>query len=244
MKTDARAGRAFMTIGEVLGRLREEFPDISISKIRFLETEGLLEPERTPSGYRKFYEQDLMRLRDILRLQRDHFMPLKVIRKRLERSEATAPGEPPGDSEIEENAPALALAEEEPEDLVAGLMLSFEELVASSGLKVDQLRELEEYGLIGANRPDGMVHYDEDDLMVAKIARDFGKYGIQPRHMKMYGHFADRESGLFEQALLPSGRTGGNDSQRRLAQSLNDLAKLSKRLRHLLLRAKLRKHLQ
>ncbi len=243
MKADAQAGRAFMTIGDVLRELREEFPDISISKIRFLETEGLLEPERTPSGYRKFYEQDLSRLRDILRLQRDHFMPLKVIRKRLERSETAALVEQSEDPEIQEKAPALALAEEEPEDLVAGLMLSFEELVASSGLKRDQIRELEEYGLIGTNRLDGRGHYDEEDLMVAKIARDFGKYGIQPRHMKMYGHFAERESGLFEQALLPFGRTGGNESHRRLAQSLNDLAKLSKRLRHLLLRAKLRKHL-
>jgi len=190
-----------MSIGDVLKSLREEFPEVTVSKIRFLEAEGLIEPERTPSGYRKFYQQDLARLRYILRLQRDNFMPLKIIRRKLEQFEV-------------DGAEAVSRpSRSQPDDRVAPAEPPLPPMSA------------------------------EDDLVIAKIARDFGKYGIEPRHMRMYRHFADREAGLFQQAVVPH-RGASNDSKRRAVQSLNDLAKLSKRLKQLLLRASLREHLQ
>jgi DNA-binding transcriptional MerR regulator len=244
--------RAFMSIGDVLKSLREEFPEVTVSKIRFLEAEGLIEPEWTPSGYRKFYQQDLARLRYILRLQRDNFMPLKIIRRKLEQFEADgaeavaprpSPGHP-GAAPVPAEPPLPPLSAEDDLDTpVGGLHLSFDELVAASGLPADHIRELEQYGLLDGHPLEGSVFYDEDDLMIAKIARDFGKYGIEPRHMRMYRHFADREAGLFQQAVVPH-RGASNDSKRRAVQSLNDLAKMSKRLKQLLLRASLREHLQ
>ncbi|MGH2704803.1 MAG: transcriptional regulator FtsR [Actinomycetota bacterium] len=228
--------RTFMTIGDVLKSLRDEFPDVSISKIRFLESEGLIEPERTASGYRKFSRRDVDRLRYILRLQRDRFMPLKVIRQRLEHVDPEGPVQAGGDG--------AAVTEEEEEPAGGGLHLSFTELVSSGGLEAEQVRELEEYGLIDAHPLDGGVYYDEDDLIVLKIARDFGKYGIEPRHLRMYRHFAERESGLFEQILLPLARMGGTNGRRQLVQSLTELAKLSRRLKHLLLNATLREQLR
>jgi DNA-binding transcriptional MerR regulator len=240
-----------MSIGDVLKSLREEFPEVTVSKIRFLEAEGLIEPERTPSGYRKFYQQDLARLRYILRLQRDNFMPLKIIRRKLEQFEANgAEGslEAEGVGDEADGAGAEATlaplpADDDLDTPVGGLHLSFDELVAASGLSEEHVRELEEYGLLSPQRLEGSSVFDEDDLMVAKIARDFSRYGIEPRHMRMYRHFADREAGLFEQAVVPH-RQASNDSRRRAVQSLSDLARLSKRLKQLLLRASLRDHLQ
>ncbi|HEU5001696.1 MAG TPA: MerR family transcriptional regulator [Actinomycetota bacterium] len=243
-----------MSIGDVLKSLREEFPEVTVSKIRFLEAEGLIEPERTPSGYRKFYQQDLARLRYILRLQRDNFMPLKIIRRKLEQFEAdgaeapAAPAPARADSTGTDasGTPAPSTVPYAPEDdldtPVGGLHLSLDELAAASGLATEQLKELQEYGLIDAHPLEGSVFYDEDDLMIAKIARDFAKVGIEPRHLRMYRHFAEREAGLFEQAVVPRG--GSNDSRRRAVQSLSDLAKLSSRLKGLLLRSTLRQHLQ
>jgi DNA-binding transcriptional MerR regulator len=244
--------KSFMSIGDVLQTLKEEFPDVTISKIRFLESEGLVEPERTPKGYRKFYSGDLARLRYILRLQRDQFMPLKVIRRRLEHfdpSDAAADnGQDPAGASIEgavvASRPAAEPALDE-EDFAAasGLHLSFEELVSSSGLAAEQVADLEEFGLIDPHEMEGGVYYDEDDLLVARIAKDFSKYGIEPRHIRMYRNFAEREAGLFEQIVLPLGRVSG-DGRRQVTQSLAELAKLSKRLKHLLLKASLREHLR
>jgi DNA-binding transcriptional MerR regulator len=236
-----------MSIGDVLKSLREEFPEVTVSKIRFLEAEGLIEPERTPSGYRKFYAQDLARLRYILRLQRDNFMPLKIIRRKLEQFEADGEEEaadvPEEEAAAAETGGVVLSADDDLDSPVGGLHLSFDELVAASGLAAEHVRELEEYGLLSPRRLEGADAFDEDALMVAKIARDFSKYGIEPRHMRMYRHFADREAGLFEQAVVPH-RAASNDSRRRAVQSLSDLARLSRRLKQLLLRASLRDHLQ
>lgn len=253
--------RPFMSIGDVLKSLREEFPEVTVSKIRFLEAEGLIEPERTPSGYRKFYQQDLARLRYILRLQRDNFMPLKIIRRRLEQFEAdgvdaasSLAAAPPRTNRASANAtaptgadqalPPAYTTEDELDTPVGGLHLSFDELVAASGIPADHVSELQDYGLLSAHTLEGSIFYDEDDLLIAKIAKEFAKYGIEPRHMRMYHNFAEREAVLFEQAVVPPHRGGSNDSRRRAVQSLTELAKLSKRLKALLLRASLRQHLQ
>jgi DNA-binding transcriptional MerR regulator len=233
-----------MTIGDVLKELRADFPDVTISKIRFLEAEGLIEPERTPSGYRKFSVGDVARLRHVLQLQRDHFMPLKVIRQRMEDFDPDRRTEP-APAAAAAGAPQQHAPPPDEEDVVGfetGLTMTFEDLAASSGVEAAQLHELEEFGLIASQRLDGRKTYDEDDLLVARIARDFGKYGIQPRHLKMYRHFVDREFALFEQVVGPRSRSGAQESRRQ--QSITELAKLSKRLKQILLRTSLRGYIR
>ena len=238
-----RSYRNYMTIGDVIKTLAEEFPDVTLSKVRFLEAEGLIEPERTPSGYRRFYQEDLAKLRYILRLQRDHFVPLKVIRKRLEHFD-------PSDSAENEapEAPApppirAAKDENELETLEGGLSLSPTDFLSAAGMTEEEVKELEEYGLIHSHvLPTGGSYYDEDDLMVAKIARDFAKFGIYARHLRMYKNFAEKEAGLFEQVVIPLSRAGG-DGRKGVSQSLNDLAKLSRRLKQVMLKSRLRDYL-
>lgn len=230
--------RPFLSIGDVVATLKEEFPEVSVSKVRFLESAGLVDPERTPSGYRKFYSGDVARLKYILRLQRDQFIPLKVIRQRLEHFD---PGDVTDDAVPGAHA---APREEELGEIATGLSLDFEELVAACGLDADSVRELEEFGLIDPHPLEaGEVRYDEDDLMVARLAKEFGKYGIGPRHLKMYRNFVERETALFEQVLLPRGRAS-RDGRRQVALSLAELAKLSKRLKHTLLTRSLRDELR
>jgi DNA-binding transcriptional MerR regulator len=252
MKADrqvsANSYRNYMSIGDVIKTLSDEFPDVTLSKVRFLESEGLIEPERTASGYRRFYEADLAKLRYILRLQRDHFVPLKVIRKRLEHFDPSAEESPeteePAAPQPVETIVRIAREENELELLEGGLSMSLGDFLNATGLIEDEVRELEEYGLIHPHPlPAGGVFYDEDDLMVAKIAKDFAKFGIHARHLRMYKNFCEKEAGLFEQVVLPMSRSTG-DGRKSTTQSLNELAKLSRRLKQVLLRSRLREYLQ
>jgi DNA-binding transcriptional MerR regulator len=239
-----RSYRNYMTIGDVIKTLAEEFPDVTLSKVRFLEAEGLIEPERTPSGYRRFYQEDLAKLRYILRLQRDHFVPLKVIRKRLEHFD---PSETPENEEPEVPQPPpirAAKDENELEALEGGLSLSLTDFLNATGLSEEEVKELEEYGLVHSHPlPAGGSFFDEDDLLVAKLAKDFAKFGIHARHLRMYKNFAEKEAGLFEQVVIPLSRTGG-EGRKGVSQSLNDLARLSRRLKQVMLRSRLREYLQ
>src|SRR5881397_3070203 len=133
------ATRSYQSIGEVLVSVKTEFPDITISKIRFLEAEGLIEPERTPSGYRKFYEEDVERLRSILRMQRDEYLPLKVIRDRLEQTEEQPVTVRPEADEM--GGAGLATPP-------TGLQMSVEELSTATGIDGTRIKELESFGLI------------------------------------------------------------------------------------------------
>jgi DNA-binding transcriptional MerR regulator len=238
--------RSYMSIGDVIKSLSDEFPDVSLSKIRFLEAEGLIEPERTPSGYRRFYQDDLARLTYILRLQRDHYVPLKVIRKRLEHFDSSEMAEDPAPATpIPLPTGRFARDDSEFGMFDGGMSLSFTELLNATGLSEDEIRELEDFGLIHSHPLEsGGVFYDEDDLMVAKLAKDFAKYGIGARHLKMYKNFAEKEAGLFEQVVIPMVRAGGVDGRRTVTQSLNELAKLAKRMKQVLLRSSLQKYLQ
>lgn len=229
-----------MSIGEVLKALKEEFPDISVSKIRFLESEGLIEPDRTVSGYRQFQEGDLARLRYILRLQRDHYMPLKVIRQRLDSLDPDDPGD-----QVERPAaagpppPAQAVRGEDDDwSLDGGVSLDASELAHAAGLEAEDIRSLEDFGLLEPQATSDGPRYDEDDLMVAKLAREFAKHGIEARHLRMFRNFVDRVSGLFEQIVMPR---AGNETHRK---TLRDLARLSRRLSEAMLRARLRRHLK
>src|SRR3990170_440246 len=189
--------RNYQSIGEVLVSVKAEFPDITISKIRFLESEGLIEPERTPSGYRKFYDKDVARLKHILRLQRDEYLPLKVIKDRLLTQEA-GPGTMAGDG---------AAAEPDVDDGLAepptGLQMSIEEMSTATGVDKERIKELESFGLISSHGPDSAKYYNGDDYIVLSILKDFFKYGVEPRHLTMYRHFADREATFFESIIMP-----------------------------------------
>jgi DNA-binding transcriptional MerR regulator len=274
-----------MSIGDVLNELRDEFPDITISKIRFLESQGLVEPERTPSGYRRFYAGDVDRLRYVLQQQREHFLPLKVIKDRLDEADRTGSVPPVEVDSVTEAAPAketpgatkrrgrrpakepvlfeetrkaraqaearevtsVVTDESGPDDLSAGesgVSLTRKELARAAQLTGEQLARLEEYGLVvpTAGSGDRML-FDEDALAVARIAAGFMRHGIEPRHLRMYRAFADREGALFEQVLLPYRRQRNPQAQARTTEALGELAGLGRRLRTVMLRQAVRREL-
>jgi DNA-binding transcriptional MerR regulator len=232
----AQASRDYLSIGEVLVTLKPEFPDITISKIRFLESEGLIAPERTASGYRKFYDQDVGRLRTILKLQRDEYLPLRVIRERLdggggESALASAPEGPPVEPEDEVSEPATAL------------QMSAEEVAAATGVDVSVVESLASFGLLRPEVAGGQRVFGGDDVVVLRIVKDLFKYGVEPRHLTMYRHFADREAAFFQQIVVPILRQRNPEAHRMARESLTELAGTSRRLKQALLRANLRRYL-
>ena len=229
------ATRNYMSIGEILVTLKTEYPDITISKIRFLEGEGLIDPERTPSGYRKFYDKDILRLRTILRMQRDEYLPLKVIKERLEQKD-----EEPGAKKAAQPEPG----DDELATPPTGLHMSAEELAAATGVDRNRIRELESFGILCSHGLNGEQYYDGDDFVVLSIAKDFFKYGIEPRHLTMYRHFAEREATFFESIVMPMLRQKNPDARKAAAENLTDLASLSRKLKQALLRSNLRQYLQ
>ncbi len=241
--------RNYQSIGEVLVSVKTEFPDITISKIRFLEAEGLIEPERTPSGYRKFYVDDVERLRSILRMQRDEYLPLKVIKERLlEQDVEEAEGVPeegsPEAEEAEAKAAKKATAAEEIAEAPTGLQMSIEEMSAATGVDRDRIKELESFGIVCAHGPDGARYYDGDDYIILSIVKDFFRFGIEPRHLTMYKHFTDREASFFEALVAPTLRQKNPDARRAAADTLADLSATSRKFKQALLRTTLRDHLQ
>ena len=230
--------RNYQSIGEVLVNVKTEFPDITISKIRFLEAEGLIEPERTPSGYRKFYEQDVDRLKSILRMQRDEYLPLKVIKDRLLHE-----GSEDGEQVASAAGDGEADAEEQLADAPTGLQMSIEEMSAATGIDRDRIRELESYGLVSSHGPEAARYYDGDDYIVLSIVKDFFKYGVEPRHLTMYKHFEEREASFFETIVMPQLRQRNPEARKVANASLADLAKASRKLKQALLRTNLRQYL-
>jgi DNA-binding transcriptional MerR regulator len=393
------SARSYLSIGDVLTLLRQEFPDVTISKIRFLESQGLVNPERTPSGYRKFYEHDVERLRWVLRQQREHFLPLKVIKDRLDddaegavtagspsapaskpvmvspaRSTdavAPAPPEPHDDVGRRDGEPVLvgqrvssdaglgshdrriggdvvpavgdgpvlpgiesahepAIASRSPKSSMAlsastanaaaggtsgghhltatdhaaapgptdasstvppkrprastagrgesgtragdppaavgnpakksggsgapatrgptdpppadlnGVSLSVDELSAASGLDATVVAELQEYGLVHSMSVAGIEYFDEDALAVATVAAQFARFGIEPRHLRLYKNAADREAGFVEQIVLPLVRQRNPEARARAHEQVDELARLGQQLRGVLLRGALK----
>jgi len=347
------AERAYLSIGEVLSLLQAEFPDVTISKIRFLESQGLLDPERTPSGYRKFYDTDVERLRWILRQQRENFLPLKVIKGRLlgqrddseedgqglppeavgEEASGSAPpapeplvdepavaepvapepvASPPVASQpvASEPAPAEPVSEE-PEKVVppkaaamevdpapteplpveaaaaqseppvtpqvvepqvaaprvtephpgppareaprhppprrrlsvtdlplplSGASLTLEELASASGQSPDHIRDLERAGFIMGRSVADVVYYDEECLSVAELMGGFARFGIEPRHLRIYKNSAEREAGLFQQVIVPLLKQRNPEARQRAIDALEELSQLGERLRTTMLR--------
>lgn len=217
-----------ISIGEVISVLKKEFPDVTISKIRFLETEGLVTPARTPSGYRRFSMPDLERLRAVLTLQRDQYLPLKVIKDQLEN---------PGSGD--QAAVSVAGGGLNPDDFRPGagrVRLTRAELAEHAGLTEAAIAQLETLGLVWAH-PSG--HYDEDALAVSQIAGRLAEYGVESRHLRSFRVVADRESGLVEQIATPYSQPRDKDSKARLQETVRDLASLFVQLHAALLRAEL-----
>ncbi|MFC1420959.1 transcriptional regulator FtsR [Streptacidiphilus cavernicola] len=232
------AGRQLLSIGAVLGELRDEFPEVTISKIRFLEAERLVEPRRTPSGYRKFSRDDVGRLAYVLRMQRDHYLPLRVIREHLDAMDAgEAPPALPG---TELAAVADPSAEVEPvgaEAFVPGPRLGRAELLAAAGVAEQQLADWESYGLVAAT-PDG--GFDPEMLQVARLVAELGRFGLEPRHLRAVKAAADREVGLVEQVVAPLRRHRNPQTRAHAAALARELASLSVRLHAALVQAGLR----
>ena len=245
------------TIGEVLNQLKEEFEDITISKIRFLESEGLIYPDRTESGYRKFTDDDIDRLRFILTAQRDHYLPLKVIREQLERVDAGEPGVPGAAAltstaedtdqlagrRAAEIAAALEAAVSGGEGLLleqppAQVALNLRDFCEATGLDQADVRALRDFGIIGERGDDGTGPFDGDDLLAARAARELLRLGLEPRHLRMYRQFVDREVALFEQLVTPLLRQRNPEARRQATRQLDKLATLTSRMkRSLLVRA-------
>lgn len=232
------AGKEYLSIGEVLVSLKPEFPDVTISKIRFLESEGLIDPDRTESGYRKFTDEDVERLHEILRLQRDEYLPLKVIRERLDRGPQRNGPRPSPSARRDEPSP-----EDEMTLPATDVQLTPEELAQAGGVDAALIEELESYGLLTSRSVSGVRYFDGDSLVLLKILKDFFAYGVEPRHLRMYRHFADREAGFFQAIILPVLRQRNPDARKAASESLSDLARISRQLKQALLRANLREHL-
>ncbi|MFE3552677.1 MerR family transcriptional regulator [Streptomyces kronopolitis] len=224
-----------VSIGTVLTRLREEFPEVTTSKIRFLEAEGLVEPTRTPSGYRKFTPADVERLANVLRMQRDHYLPLKVIREHLdalERGEQVplpAPATPTRDLVEGVSEPGA----ERP----TAVRIGRAELLAAAEVEEATLADWESYGLIVSHAEGG---YDIEAVTVAKLVADLGRFGLEPRHLRAVKAGAEREAGLVEQVVAPLRRHRNPQTRAHAEATARELATLSVRLHAALLQTALR----
>ncbi|HEY0890410.1 MAG TPA: MerR family transcriptional regulator [Nocardioides sp.] len=228
-------------IGEVLDLLRQDFDAITIPKIRFLEDQGLVKPERTPAGYRKFRDADVERLRYILRMQRDHYLPLKVIGEHLDAMDRGL--EPPPVEPVVPTVPQVALAADgvpSPESFSRrdNVRLSRKELLKIAAVSEDLLAELEQFGLITAQRTG---HYDSDALVIAQTARELADFGLEPRHLRGMKAAVDREVGLVKQIVEPHRRANDAAAQARAEQLASEIAALAVRLHATLVKAGLRR---
>lgn len=223
-----------LSIGEVLSVLRDDFPDVTISKIRYLESEDLVHPERTASGYRKFSAADVARLRYVLAAQRDQYLPLRVIKEHLEALDRGLPLPGPG-GPVAEAAGAVAGAIAEAGN--PGGALTPEEFAAAAGMELDQLADCVQFGLLSTDA-DG--RHPAADLPVARAAAGLSRHGLEPRHLRVYRTGAEREAGLVEQLVTPVLRGRSEDARARATEKLRELAGLSAQLHTALLEARLR----
>jgi DNA-binding transcriptional MerR regulator len=259
------------TIGEVLNQLKEDFEDITISKIRFLESEGLIYPDRTESGYRIFSEDDVDRLRFILTAQRDHYLPLKVIREQLDRLDAgDAPGQglgpvpPPTlvsgggedgpEAQLTPTQVAMQMAKAVESATASGdaavldgptqaVELTLREYCEATGLDSGQVKALRDYAIVG-DPDDDTTPFDADDLLTGRAARELLALGLEPRHLRMYRQFVDREVALFEQLVTPLLRQRNPEARRQAARQLEKLAGLTARMKRSLLSRELRRYVR
>ena len=218
MSAPAKASaRRLLTIGSVCRHLQDEFPDISISKIRYLEDQGLLAPRRTQGGYRLFSEDDVERLQTILRLQRDEFLPLRVIRQELAAPGGVKPGK--------KRRTGLSAVEDE---------LHLGELCERAGITPAFARELEDFGLLAPHSENGDKVYGEGDVEIAAACAKLGRFGISARHLRTFRTAADRQAGLVEQIVAPALRSRNLERRQAAVDELQTLAELAQELSQLI----------
>ncbi|HYN50494.1 MAG TPA: MerR family transcriptional regulator [Thermoleophilaceae bacterium] len=244
MSTDVAGGplprkEKALTIGAVVKQLEREFPDISISKIRYLEDQKLLSPRRTPGGYRLYAPADVDRLRTILRLQRDEFLPLRVIRQEL------AAGRADNESPAGGEDPAAADPRSPRRATVAlrgpGSLYRLEEVLDDTGAEPALVKELEDFGVIKGEKRDGDVLYDDTEREIVRAVTELKRYGVGGRNLRVFRTSADREAALLEQILAPALRSRNPERRKEAVEALENLAAIASHLKHLLLIRDLRK---
>ena len=229
--------RKALTIGAVCKILQTEFDDISISKIRYLEDQKLLTPRRTPGGYRLYSQADVERLRTILRLQRDEFLPLRVIRQELAAGgEIDLGGGGDGDRRTSGGSVRRAILVN-----TSSAYLTLDQVIEETGAREELVAELEDYGIVQPEKREGKVVYDETDREVVKAANELSRFGVGARNLRVFRTSADRESNLLEAVLGSSLRSRNPDRRKEALESLESLAATVSHLKHLLLVRDLRR---
>ena len=223
--------RKALTIGAVAKILSQEFEDISISKIRYLEDQKLLAPRRTPGGYRLYSQADVERLRAILRMQRDEFLPLRVIRQEL------ASGDFSGQRRGSEAAATRRATSVDASVTTMGL----EEILDEAGVSENLIRELQEFGIVQPERRDGRMVYDETDLEIVRAAAELSRFGVAGRNLRVFRSSADREAALLQQIVGPALRSRSQARRKEAIENLESLAAVCGQLKHLLLVRDLRR---
>jgi DNA-binding transcriptional MerR regulator len=226
--------RKALTIGAVCKILQGEFDDVSISKIRYLEDQKLLNPRRTSGGYRLYSQSDVERLRTILRLQRDEFLPLRVIRQELAGGGDLVLGD-------SERKPTNGAARRAILVDTSRAYLTLEEVVEETGAREELIAELENFGIVQPEKREGKVVYDETDREIVRAANELSRVGVGARNLRVFRSSADREAQLLEALLGPSLRSRNPERRKEALQSLESLAATVSHLKHLLLVRDLRR---
>jgi DNA-binding transcriptional MerR regulator len=221
-----------VTIGTVCKALQQEFPDVSISKIRYLEDQKLLSPRRTQGGYRLYTQGDIQRLRTILRLQRDEFLPLRVIRQELAGGRAEQEVAAPGDG----RSLRRAMVTRDP-----GALYSLEDVVEETAADPSLVRELVEFGVIKGETRGGVRYFDETERDIVRAVSELARYGVGGRNLRVFRSSADREAQLLQSILAPALRSRNPERRKEAVEALENLASVTTHLKHLLLIRDLRK---
>jgi DNA-binding transcriptional MerR regulator len=230
-----------LTIGAVCKALAQEFPDISISKIRYLEDQKLLTPRRTPGGYRLYTQGDVARLRTILRMQRDEFLPLRVIRQELAAGRGGAESDTPPipGRGAREGArvwrPSVSVRQ------AAGALYSIDDVLEETKAEAKLVRELEEYGVVKGELRGGVRYFDETEREIIAAVAELARYGVGGRNLRVFRSSADREANLLQQILAPALRSRNPERRKEAVEALENLAAVATHLKHLLLIRDLRK---
>jgi DNA-binding transcriptional MerR regulator len=225
-----------LTIGAVCKQIEREFPDISISKIRYLEDQKLLSPRRTPGGYRLYAAADVDRLRTILRLQRDEFLPLRVIRQELASGRTDEVATPDAPAEPRGALRRASFALRGP-----GSLYRLSEVLDETGADEALVKELEDFGVIKGERQDGETFYDDTEREIIRAVGELKRFGVGGRNLRVFRTSADREAALLEQILAPSLRSRNPERRKEAVEALENLAAVASHLKHLLLIRDLRK---
>src|SRR3954452_20108197 len=242
--TDEAPPAKAMTIGALCKALDQEFPDISISKIRYLEDQKLLNPRRTPGGYRLYTPGDVARLRTILRMQRDEFLPLRVIRQELaagRSGDAALDGSAPSGRPATRDGGARAWRPSISVREATGALYSMDDVLEETKAEAKLVRELEEYGVVKGEMRGGVRYFDETEREIIAAVAELARYGVGGRNLRVFRSSADREANLLQQILAPALRSRNPERRKEAVEALENLAAVATHLKHLLLVRDLRK---